>query len=514
MSLTGSSSTLTGSGDPVATFNEADRPRSSHGPPSASSRTALANSTTSNPRKPRTNPLPHASSVPSLQKRPWGSESRLDTGHPTASPGGSSIPSSGNRRPSGGSSLRNAGLPPAASDRGNAFSGGLSSLSRNTSGSSASLKSSYRSGTGGGGGGGGGITAQSKANSYPSLRQSSSAPALNRGKAAIASAKKALKEQYEVLLSCRNPSEPHLRDSLRKLRMMVICNGVPDLDEPTSLSKPTNCSLRGKVWKALLGIYRVSALEYVTLVGRGPCEVYDKIKNDTFRTLATDTKFMRKVNEGMIARVLNAFVWKAKDPMVNDMILPETTDYDMDEEELLANLYSRQRGPTPLVPPASASPAHNSTATPSKQSHESVPTKSTEGLVDSSSEGEILFRSPQGRPMNSLFSIPPVPSSIPSTTPDVLTTAAPFSSGRAPHVLALTVPLQHQLHDLEFNDLEFPEDLNDLEVDGLQKKTGDNDLDIAGEEQRGETVVVVPEEISARLKKEYGEEEEDEVWDF
>ncbi|KAI8807707.1 rab-GTPase-TBC domain-containing protein, partial [Cladochytrium replicatum] len=71
--------------------------------------------------------------------------------------------------------------------------------------------------------------------------------------------------------------------------------------------------LRGRVWKILLGTYRISALHYVILVERGGCAVYDKIKNDTFRTMPKDAKFTAKVSENMLSRVLNAFVWKAKE---------------------------------------------------------------------------------------------------------------------------------------------------------------------------------------------------------
>ena len=63
----------------------------------------------------------------------------------------------------------------------------------------------------------------------------------------------------------------------------------------------------------MIGIYKISALDYVTYVEKGHCEVYDKIKNDTFRTLATDKKFLRLVKEDMLLRVLNAFVWRSKE---------------------------------------------------------------------------------------------------------------------------------------------------------------------------------------------------------
>ena len=68
-------------------------------------------------------------------------------------------------------------------------------------------------------------------------------------------------------------------------------------------------SLRGKIWKILLGVYRVSASEYLKYVSKRKSKFYDKIKNDGFRTLRTDEKFKQKVTDNMIVRLLNAFVW-------------------------------------------------------------------------------------------------------------------------------------------------------------------------------------------------------------
>ena len=73
------------------------------------------------------------------------------------------------------------------------------------------------------------------------------------------------------------------------------------------------------MWKALLGIQRVSAAEYVSLVDRKECDVFDKIKNDTFRTMATDRRFGEKVTENMLLRLLNAFVWKARGGYEGDL---------------------------------------------------------------------------------------------------------------------------------------------------------------------------------------------------
>ncbi|KAI8827221.1 rab-GTPase-TBC domain-containing protein [Fimicolochytrium jonesii] len=120
--------------------------------------------------------------------------------------------------------------------------------------------------------------------------------------------------KYEHLLATRNTTDADLRDNLRKLRRLILSDGLPSdaSDAPNSV---LDCSLRGRVWKVLLGIYRLSATEYTSLVERGPASsvVYEKIKNDTFRTLATDKRFLAKVDEHMISRVLNAFVNKMMD---------------------------------------------------------------------------------------------------------------------------------------------------------------------------------------------------------
>ncbi|KAI8999308.1 bub2 protein [Gaertneriomyces semiglobifer] len=111
-----------------------------------------------------------------------------------------------------------------------------------------------------------------------------------------------LKNQYEALLATKNTSDAQLRESLRKLRRMVLTEGLPH--------SARDCSLRGRIWKVLLGIYRVSSSEYFTLIERGPSPVHDKIRNDTFRTLATDKTFCARVREDMLTRVLSSFVWK------------------------------------------------------------------------------------------------------------------------------------------------------------------------------------------------------------
>ncbi|KAJ3072530.1 hypothetical protein HDU98_003416 [Podochytrium sp. JEL0797] len=117
-----------------------------------------------------------------------------------------------------------------------------------------------------------------------------------------------LHDHYTFLLSSKNPSEKLMRSTLRTLRHLILTQGIPHSPAPLG---PQN--LRARVWKLLLGVYRTSADEYVGLVGKGPSGVFEKIKNDAFRTLMGDKGFGKVVDEGVIVRVLNAFAWRAKD---------------------------------------------------------------------------------------------------------------------------------------------------------------------------------------------------------
>jgi cell cycle arrest protein BUB2 len=97
------------------------------------------------------------------------------------------------------------------------------------------------------------------------------------------------------------------------------------------------CTLRGRVWKALLAVNAVSADAYLGLVARGPSSVHEKIRsgagaqcrglsvqadragpgpgarrsNDGFRTFATDVHFKQRVSEDQLLRVLNAFAHRS-----------------------------------------------------------------------------------------------------------------------------------------------------------------------------------------------------------
>lgn len=83
--------------------------------------------------------------------------------------------------------------------------------------------------------------------------------------------------------------------------------------------------MRARIWKLMLDVNYLDVDGYLRCVALGPSEVSHKsesyrlaavkgltfsVKNDTFRTLATDTQFKGKVKEDMLIRLLEAFVWK------------------------------------------------------------------------------------------------------------------------------------------------------------------------------------------------------------
>ncbi|KAI9669741.1 MAG: hypothetical protein M1831_007437 [Alyxoria varia] len=93
---------------------------------------------------------------------------------------------------------------------------------------------------------------------------------------------------------------------LEKLRYTVLTDGIPSTMEGMS-------ELRIYIWLILLSAPPIPTDRYLDLVRQGPSPSYAKIRNDTFRTLATDPLFRRKVTENSLTRVLNAVSWKLHD---------------------------------------------------------------------------------------------------------------------------------------------------------------------------------------------------------
>ncbi|KAG0304532.1 hypothetical protein BGZ98_005418 [Dissophora globulifera] len=99
---------------------------------------------------------------------------------------------------------------------------------------------------------------------------------------------------------------------------IVIVGDPADMGQDPSTSQLKSSSIRGKCWKLLLEVHHVSAQEYVSLVKQGKPQEYGKIRNDTFRTMATDRNYTTVVEEDSLIRVLCAFAWSTQATSAQD----------------------------------------------------------------------------------------------------------------------------------------------------------------------------------------------------
>jgi cell cycle arrest protein BUB2 len=90
------------------------------------------------------------------------------------------------------------------------------------------------------------------------------------------------------------------------------------------------------LWLILLDIPPLPTDRYLSLIHRGRSPAYTKIRNDTFRTLATDPLFKRRVTEASLIRLLNAVAWKIHDAK-NKNNLKSRSSSRRREMELLIN---------------------------------------------------------------------------------------------------------------------------------------------------------------------------------
>ncbi|GIQ89161.1 hypothetical protein KIPB_011567 [Kipferlia bialata] len=119
-------------------------------------------------------------------------------------------------------------------------------------------------------------------------------------------------KKYNQLLapSCERP----VADRLALLRTVVLQYGIPDEVAMQSEQKVAVCSLRGRLWKAFLGVGHMDPERYLKLVAKGPSAQFDKIGQDTFRTFANNRVFTSAVPEEKLIRLLNAYVHASGKP--------------------------------------------------------------------------------------------------------------------------------------------------------------------------------------------------------
>ncbi|GMM37625.1 Bub2 protein [Saccharomycopsis crataegensis] len=107
-----------------------------------------------------------------------------------------------------------------------------------------------------------------------------------------------------------------IKPGLSQLRYMILADG---LNVPEGYE---TCPYRCYVWSILLRVQPINTNFYLELVSKGPPSSYSKVRNDTFRTLAKDETFNRKVHENSLVRVLSAFAWtQEKNNGINEEVL-------------------------------------------------------------------------------------------------------------------------------------------------------------------------------------------------
>ncbi|KAF8971039.1 bub2 protein [Flammula alnicola] len=127
--------------------------------------------------------------------------------------------------------------------------------------------------------------------------------------AAVAHSFNKLLSQPKAISKSRATGE--IEDGTTKLRRMILVEGIPSSFDPT---------LRPRIWKILLRVNDLPTDTYLRYVSCGPCQVREKIRNDTFRTLATDKGFKERVREDMLVRLLDAFVWRSHERQEIDQL--------------------------------------------------------------------------------------------------------------------------------------------------------------------------------------------------
>lgn len=108
-----------------------------------------------------------------------------------------------------------------------------------------------------------------------------------------------LRARYEAVLA-NGPS------CVQELRRLVLLEGLPK--DANAISMNARCSLRGLVWKALLGLGRVDVNEYARLVNEGPSADDSRVREDARRTFSKNDDFVARVPNDKMIRLLNAYV--------------------------------------------------------------------------------------------------------------------------------------------------------------------------------------------------------------
>lgn len=116
-----------------------------------------------------------------------------------------------------------------------------------------------------------------------------------------------LRQRYRNILNANCTSD---YDSLRRL---LLLDGLPSDANKLPTSQFGRCSLRGLVWKALLGLGQIDVFEYSTLVAQGPSADDSRVREDARRTFSQNDDFTTRVPTEKLIRLLNAYVHSCGD---------------------------------------------------------------------------------------------------------------------------------------------------------------------------------------------------------
>ncbi|KIW58194.1 hypothetical protein PV05_02735 [Exophiala xenobiotica] len=121
----------------------------------------------------------------------------------------------------------------------------------------------------------------------------------------------ARKSSLEMTLRDGPPPGTTSVTALSLLRHSILTSGVTATKEGMS-------DYRIYLWLTLLNVAPLPTDTYLELIHRSRSPAYEKISNDVFRTLATDTLFKRRVTDASLTRVLNATAWRIHDEQSSD----------------------------------------------------------------------------------------------------------------------------------------------------------------------------------------------------
>ncbi|EDO15883.1 hypothetical protein Kpol_1019p3 [Vanderwaltozyma polyspora DSM 70294] len=130
-----------------------------------------------------------------------------------------------------------------------------------------------------------------------------------------------------------------IQSSLSQLRYLILSEGLPVAK--TKSQQRTRCY----VWSILSQTSMERSTQiYMALLQLGPAPVpiLQKIKNDTFRTLQTDSRFVNTVSEDSLIRCLSCFAWQT---------LQKEEEYDQNIESSSNRVSTYVQGMNVLLAP-------------------------------------------------------------------------------------------------------------------------------------------------------------------